>query len=79
MIGTEEYNNEIIRMNEASIICANNKWFKSKSFSEQYIKFCSYENFRMVVKGGLKQKKRQDIDKVTRSHYHLQKNKMFNT
>ena len=33
----------------------------------------------MVVKGGLKQKKRQDIDKVTRSHYHLQKNKMFNT
>ena len=34
MIGTEEYNNKSMRMNETSIICDNNKEFKIKSFSE---------------------------------------------
>ena len=32
MIGTEEYNNENIRINEASMICERKKEFQFKSF-----------------------------------------------
>ena len=78
MIGTEEYNNEIMRTNTASMMCDNNKELKFNIFAEEFIKPCSSENIQMGVKGGLKHKKRKDISKSTRRHYHLQTN-MFNT
>ena len=33
MIGTEEFNNESMRMNAASMICGKNKEFKLKRFA----------------------------------------------
>ena len=61
MIGTEEYNNEIMVMNEASMICKNNKEIKFKSVYEECIKFCYSENSHMGVKGVLNHKNRQYI------------------
>ena len=40
IIGTEEYNNEIMRMNTASMIYDKNKEFKFKSFSEKCFRLC---------------------------------------
>ena len=50
MIGTEEFNNESMRMNADSMICENNKEFKFKSFSLECFKLCSYENRKTGVK-----------------------------
>ena len=44
MIGTEGANNEITRMNAASMICDRKNDFRFKSFVEEFIKFFSYEN-----------------------------------
>ena len=68
-----------MRMNADSIICDRSKEFKLKSFSEYYIKFCSYDNRHMGVKFVLKNKKIQDISKMTRRYYRLQKDKVINT
>ena len=59
MIGTEESNNETMRMNAYSIICDKNKEFKFKGFSEECFKMCSCENIQTGVKGELIHKKIQ--------------------
>ena len=73
MIGTEESNNESMIINAGSIICDKNKQIKYNFFSEQCFKLCSYENGKTGVKCGLKTNKRQEISKLNKSNYHLQK------
>ena len=73
MICTEDFNNEIMRMNSASIPSDKYKKLKSISFSEECFKLCSYENGGNVVKGVLNHKKRKYFAEYNRKHYHLQK------
>ena len=50
IIGTGEYNNEIIRMNSASMIYDKNKEFRFSFFAEECIKLCYYDNIHIGVK-----------------------------
>ena len=79
MIVNEEYNNKSMRTNADSMICDKNQEFKFKSFAKEYFNLCSCENRKTGVKCGLNQNKRQDITKLNKRHYHLQKYIMFNT
>ena len=74
MIGTEEENNEIMRMNAASMICDKIKGLKFKSVSEDFIRLCSSENRQTGVKCVVTQNKVQNSARFNRSNYHLQKN-----
>ena len=42
-------------------------------FAEECIKLCSSENRHTGVEGGFNHNKRQDISKIKRRHYHLQR------
>ena len=55
------------------MIWEKKKEFKFNCFSEECFKLCSHENRKNDVKCGLKQKKREDVEKLNRKHYHLQK------
>ena len=66
MLGTEKYNNEIMRMNATSMICDKNKGLKF-FFSEECINFCSSVNIQMGIKGVLNTKKGQDITKIKKA------------
>ena len=50
MIGTEEYNNESMRMNSYSMICDTNRGLKLFFFAEECIKLCTSEGSQMSVK-----------------------------
>ena len=73
IIHTEEDNNESMIINSASIICEHNKEFNLNIFDEKCINLSFYENRHMGVKGLLNHKKRQNISKMTRIRYYLQK------
>ena len=75
MIGTEKPNNEIMRMNAASMICDKNQEFKFESFSKERLKLCLYENMKTGVKCGLKHNEIHDSAKLNKGKDHLEKNR----
>ena len=73
MIGTEDYNNEIMIMNADSMIYDRSKEFNLNFFSEEWVNFCLWKNRLTGVIGGLNHNKRQEVAKLNIRNYNLQK------
>ena len=78
IIGTEEFNNESLRMNAAWMIYDNNKEYYFKSFLRGCFELWFYENLQTKGKSGLKPKKIKIVAQLNKRNYHLKK-RVINT
>ena len=62
-----------MRMNTSSMICDKTKLLKLNFFDKECVNFCSSENWKFFVKGGVNNKKSKDGAKLNRRYFYLQK------